>query len=100
MFGSYVANGNYEVVDKLTKLAGGTATIFLETTRVSTNVMKDDGSRAVGTPLDFGLAKEVAINRGQPYRGEAEILGFPYFTAATIPCPTRKGERWASSTWA
>ena len=79
-FGAYVANGNYEVVDKLTTLVGGTATIFLGETRVSTNVLKDDGSRAIGTPL-VGVAKDVVINRVQSYRGEADILGVPYFTA-------------------
>jgi len=80
MFGNYVANGNYEVVDKLTDMAGGVATIFQGDTRVSTNVRKDDGSRGVGTPL-IGVAKEIVIDRAQPYRGEADILGVPYFTA-------------------
>ena len=80
MFGNYVANGNYEVVDKLTSIVGGTATIFLGDIRVSTNVKKDDGSRAIGTPL-VGIAREVAIGRAQAYRGEADILGIPYFTA-------------------
>jgi len=80
IFGEHVVNGNYEVVDKLTSIAGGTATLFMGDTRVSTNVKKDDGSRAVGTPL-VGIAKDVVINRGQPYRGEADILGVSYFTA-------------------
>jgi len=80
MFGSYVVNGNYEVVDRLTTMAGGVATIFQGDTRVSTNVKKDDGSRGVGTPL-IGVAKEAALDRAQPYRGEADILGVPYFTA-------------------
>jgi methyl-accepting chemotaxis protein len=80
MFGNYVANGNYEVVDKLTDMAGGVATIFQGDTRISTNVRKDDGSRGVGTPL-IGVAKEMTIDRAQPYRGEADILGVPYFTA-------------------
>lgn len=79
-FGNHVINGNYEVVDKLANLAGGTATIFLGDIRVSTNVQKDDGSRAVGTPL-VGVAKDVTLGRVQPYRGEADILGVPYFTA-------------------
>lgn len=80
IFGNYVVNGNYEIVDKLTALAGGSATVFLGDTRISTNVLKEDGSRAVGTPL-VGVAKDAVINRGQSYRGEAEILGVPYFTA-------------------
>jgi methyl-accepting chemotaxis protein len=79
-FGDHVVNGNYEVVDKLTAIAGGTATIFQGDTRVSTNVKKDDGTRAVGTPL-VGVAREITIERTQPYRGEADILGVPYFTA-------------------
>jgi len=80
LFGNYVANGNYEVVDKLASMTGGVATIFQGDTRISTNVTKDDGSRGVGTPL-IGVAKEIAIDRAQPYRGEADILGVPYFTA-------------------
>jgi methyl-accepting chemotaxis protein len=80
LFGNYVANGNYEVVDKLAEMAGGVATIFQGDTRVSTNVRKDDGSRGVGTPL-IGIAKDIAIDRAQPYRGEADILGVRYFTA-------------------
>jgi methyl-accepting chemotaxis protein len=80
MFGNYVVNGNFEIVDKLAALAGGTATIFLGDVRVSTNVKKDDGTRAVGTPL-VGPPKDAAIGRGQPFRGEADILGVPYFTA-------------------
>jgi methyl-accepting chemotaxis protein len=79
-FGSYVANWNHEVVDKLTALTGGTATVFLHDTRISTNVLKEDGSRAVGTPL-VGPPRDYAINQGKPYRGEADILGVPYFTA-------------------
>jgi methyl-accepting chemotaxis protein len=79
-FGDYVVNGNYDIVDKVSALTGGSATIFLGDTRISTDVLKDDGSRAVGTPL-VGVAKDVVLNRGQSYRGEAEILGVPYFTA-------------------
>ncbi|HEY5955972.1 MAG TPA: cache domain-containing protein [Polyangiaceae bacterium] len=79
-FGNYVVNGNYEVVDKLAAMAGGTATIFLGDTRISTNVTKDDGTRAIGTPLT-GVAKDMTIGRAQSYRGEVEILGVPYFAA-------------------
>jgi len=80
MFGDYVVNGDFEVVDKLTTIAGGTATIFQGDKRISTNVKKDDGSRAVGTPL-VGVAREITLDRIQPYRGEADILGVSYFTA-------------------
>jgi methyl-accepting chemotaxis protein len=76
----YVLNGNFELPDKLKELCGGTATIFMGDTRVSTNVMKPDGTRAVGTQLS-GPAREAVIGHGEAYRGEAEILGAPYFTA-------------------
>lgn len=80
MFGNYTVNGSNEIVDRMQALAGGTATIFQGDLRVATNVLKDDGSRAIGTPL-VGIAKDVVIGRAQSFRGAAEILGVPYFTA-------------------
>ncbi|BCS52228.1 methyl-accepting chemotaxis protein [Geobacter sp. SVR] len=78
--GDYLLNGNFELPDKLKEICGGTATIFMGDERVSTNVVKPDGSRAIGTRLS-GPARETVIVEGKPYRGEAEILGTPYFTA-------------------
>jgi methyl-accepting chemotaxis protein len=80
MVGDYAINGNYELPDRLKQLCGGTATIFMNDTRVSTNVLKADGSRAVGTKLQ-GAAYDAVFREGKPYRGEADILGIPYFTA-------------------
>ncbi|HQI81417.1 MAG TPA: methyl-accepting chemotaxis protein [Deltaproteobacteria bacterium] len=80
MVGDYVLNGNYELPDRLKELCGGTATVFMNDVRVTTNVMKDDGSRAVGTKL-VGAAYDAVFKEGKPYRGKADILGVPYFTA-------------------
>jgi methyl-accepting chemotaxis protein len=80
VFGDYIANNNHEVVDRMKELAGGTATIFMGDTRVSTNVQKEDGSRAVGTTLQ-GVARETVLNRATPFRGDADILGVSYYTA-------------------
>jgi PAS domain S-box-containing protein len=80
LVGSYVINGNHELPDKIQQIFGGTATIFMGDTRVSTNVLQDDGSRAVGTRLD-GDVYDAIFTKGSPYRGEAVILGKPYFTA-------------------
>jgi hypothetical protein len=48
--------GNFGLVDRIKQLTGCTATLFVKSgdqfLRVSTNVLKPDGSRAVGTPLD------------------------------------------------
>jgi len=68
-------------VDEIKRLVGGTATIFAGDTRITTNVMKPDGSRAVGTPLAAGPAKDMVLGQGKSYRGTAEILGQPFFTA-------------------
>lgn len=78
--GSYVANGDCELVDKIKGIFGGTATIFMRDVRVSTNVVANNGSRAVGTKLQ-GPAYEAVFKAGGSYRGEAPILGKPYFTA-------------------
>ena len=80
MVGEYVLNGNFELPDRLKEISGGTATIFMGDERISTNVTKPDGSRAVGTRLT-GPAHEAVIQNGASYRGEAEILGTSYFTA-------------------
>lgn len=74
-------NGFNDPVDKVKKLVGGTATIFLGDTRIATNVIKADGSRAVGTKLAPGPVFDAVLRDGKPYRGEAEILGKDYYTA-------------------
>ncbi|GAM08652.1 methyl sulfide methyltransferase-associated sensor [Geobacter sp. OR-1] len=78
--GDYLINGNYELPDKIQQIFGGTATIFMGDIRVSTNVLKDNGTRAVGTRL-VGDAYDAIFKNAKPYRGEATILGKPYFTA-------------------
>ncbi|GFO64892.1 cache domain-containing protein [Geomonas paludis] len=76
----YVLNGANELPDKIFCLTGSRATIFMGDTRVATNVLKQDGSRAIGTRLS-GPAYDAVFREGIQYRGEANILGAPYFTA-------------------
>ncbi|MDZ4186121.1 MAG: cache domain-containing protein, partial [Desulfuromonadales bacterium] len=78
--GNYVVNNNFEVPDKVQEIFGGVATIFMGETRVSTNVLHADGSRAVGTKLQ-GPAYDAIFKDGKPFRGETLILGIPYRTA-------------------
>ncbi|MFA5073246.1 MAG: methyl-accepting chemotaxis protein [Nitrospirota bacterium] len=80
MADSYVLNENYELPDKTKELWGGVATIFMGDTRVTTNVLKPDGSRAIGTKLQ-GPAYDAIFKEGKGYRGEAPIIGDDYFTA-------------------
>ena len=88
--GSYVLNGNFELPDRVKNIFGGTASIFMGNVRVSTNVLKEDGTRAVNTRLD-GPAYQAVMVQGIPYRGETTIFGVPYF-AAYDPLRNSKGE--------
>jgi methyl-accepting chemotaxis protein len=77
----YVLNGDVAMVDKVKSLVGGTCTIFMNDTRITTNVMKPDGTRAVGTQLARSAAYASVFERKAPFRGEVNILGEPYMTA-------------------
>lgn len=81
MIGDRALNGDNSIPDKITKLVGGVATIFMGDTRVATNIINAEGKRAVGTPLAKGGAYDAVIGGAKPYRGEAEILGGTYLTA-------------------
>ncbi|MEI6559973.1 MAG: cache domain-containing protein [Rhodospirillaceae bacterium] len=88
--GNTTLNENYALVDTIKKLTGGTATIFQGDTRVATNVLKPDGSRAVGTRLAQGPAYDAVLGRGASYRGMVQILGEDYY-AAYDPIKDRAG---------
>lgn len=76
--------GNFDIVDYVTRINKGTATIFAKDgerfVRITTNVMKDDGSRAVGTELNQTTKAYAALNKSQPFYGVVDILGNPYIT--------------------
>ncbi len=80
-FGNRVLNGDFATVDLIKRLVGGTATVFQGDRRVATNVLKSDGARAVGTRLARGPVYDAVFRRGKPYRGKANILGTPFYTA-------------------
>ncbi|GAM11470.1 methyl-accepting chemotaxis protein TlpC [Geobacter sp. OR-1] len=90
MVGSYTVNGDNYLPDRLKELCGGVSSIFMEETRIATSVVKEDGSRALGTKLK-GPAYEAVIVNGKPYRGEVEVLGVPYY-AAYDPLKNSRGE--------
>jgi len=79
--GSRRLNEDFQTVDLIASLTGGTATIFLADVRIATNVPTPEGGRAVGTRLAPGPVYETVFRDRKPYRGEADILGTPYFTA-------------------
>ena len=83
-FGTTKMNNSFDVVDEVAKAHGGTATLLVkagdEYVRVSTNVKKGDGSRAIGTVLDPNGPAIAMIKKGEAYYGDATILGKPYVT--------------------
>ena len=81
LVGDHAVNGDFDGVDRVKTLVGGTATVFMGDKRVTTNVTKPDGSRAVGTSLAKGPVYDAVLGRGESYRGEAKILGRPFFVA-------------------
>lgn len=81
--GSSGQGNNFTLVDGLTEIMNGTATIFSKTgqdyIRIATNVIKND-KRAIGTKLSPTGKAIVNINSGKPYFGQVDILGNPYLT--------------------
>lgn len=76
---------NYRIVDKLVNLVGGTATIFSKSgdsfVRITTNIKKQDGFRAIGTVLDPKGPAYAALIKSQGFVGTVDILGNPFFTS-------------------
>ncbi|MBF0519423.1 MAG: Cache 3/Cache 2 fusion domain-containing protein, partial [Nitrospirae bacterium] len=68
VFGNIGQANNFSVVDSVVKTMEGTATVFTKSgndyVRISTNVKKSDGSRAIGTILDPDGKAIKAINSG------------------------------------
>ncbi len=79
-FGPHRINGQFDAVDKVKSVFGGTATVFLMDERISTNLQKPDGSRAIGTRLAPGVVYDRVLKEGRSYRGDAEILNERYIT--------------------
>jgi methyl-accepting chemotaxis protein len=77
----HALNGDKTTVDKVKELVGGTCTVFMNDLRVATNVLKPDGTPAVGTRLAQGPAYDAIFNRKTSFRGETQILGESYMTA-------------------
>ncbi|MCM2290903.1 methyl-accepting chemotaxis protein [Allorhizobium sp. BGMRC 0089] len=77
---------SHDMIDSIGRMTGQTATLFtLDDAgtgfiRRTTNIVKPDGKRAVGTALDPKGAVLPVIQAGKTYSGKAVILGTPYYT--------------------
>jgi len=76
--------GRHEMVDAILNDLGNVATIFVnrghDFERITTNVMTEEGKRAVGTFLGKDSPAFAEVSQGKRYIGEANILGKPYLT--------------------
>ncbi len=79
-----VLNLDFELPDSFTSRTGMVATVFAsdgdDFIRVTTSIRKQDGDRAVGTPLDRSHPAYTDAFQGRPHRGYAIIFGKQYLT--------------------
>ncbi|NMG36183.1 HAMP domain-containing protein [Azoarcus sp. TTM-91] len=98
-FGGQAQTDATALVDQVTAMAGGTATLFVrdgkDFVRIATNVLRE-GKRAVGTVLDPQGAAWKALTAGQAYYGQVGILGSPYLTGYE---PIRNGAGEIIGAW-
>jgi two-component system NtrC family sensor kinase len=88
--GGVLLTRNYDIVDKVRRTVFkeeeyqgrpvGTATIFQNDVRVSTNVRQADGARAIGTQASAEVADAV-LGRGDTWRGRAFVVQDWYLSA-------------------
>ena len=85
-------NNNFRQVDEFREMTAGVATVFVrsgeEFVRISTSLMKEDGTRAIGTRLDHAHPAYQRLLGGQSYVGAALLFGRSYMTQYT---PVRDG---------
>ena len=92
LVGGVLLNRNYDIVDKIRETVFkeqeykgrpvGTATIFQDDVRISTNVRNADGTRAIATQVSAEVADEV-LGRGGVWRGRAFVVNDWYLSAYT-----------------
>lgn len=90
LYGGHLLNRRHTIVDRVQRIVFqhvsykgkdiGTATIFQNDMRIATNVLKEDGSRAVGTRVSEDVYHHVLEN-GLPWIGRAFVLNDWYKTA-------------------
>lgn len=90
IYGGRLLNKNYDLVDKIKEVVFGnesykgkdigTATIFQGDLRISTNVRREDGERAIGTRIAANVYDQV-LGRGESYYDRAFVVNNWYLTA-------------------
>ena len=77
---AYLFNNDFTLVDQIKEVGGiDTVTIFLGDMRISTNVMTEEGTRAVGTRVSEAV-REVVLEQGRSYVGRAYVVNEWFIT--------------------
>jgi methyl-accepting chemotaxis protein len=83
--GVKILTGNNEMVDKITKITGATATIFQRIPdgflRVATTIRRKDGNRAIGIYIPMNSPIIQTVLKGKTYYGKAYVVDGWYITA-------------------
>lgn len=99
LLGDVPQANNFELVDGVTAINGGTATLFVrdgdDFVRIATNVMTENG-RATGTLLSPEGRAMAAIRAGEAFYGQVDILGSPFLTGYA---PVRDAEGQVIGIW-
>ncbi|UCC72566.1 MAG: cache domain-containing protein [Gemmatimonadota bacterium] len=90
VYGGLLLNQRYDIVDKIKATVFqreqyrgrdiGTATIFCDDVRISTNVMNQDGTRAIGTRVSEDVYNR-AVKEGDRWIGRAYVVNSWYISA-------------------
>ncbi|QKL04474.1 HAMP domain-containing protein [Pseudomonas sp. NY5710] len=82
--GDHLLNNDFQQVDEFQQMTAGIATLFVRSgedfVRISTNLKKQDGSRAIGTQLDRQHPAYRKLLAGQMYVGRAVLFERNYMT--------------------
>ena len=82
--GGQAINNNFTAVGEFTDLTGDVATVFAKEgddfVRISTSLLKEDGTRAIGTFLGKSSPAYAPIMEKKAYIGSAKLFGKNYIT--------------------
>jgi len=100
IYGAILLNRRHEIVDRIReelfekdkqgKKETGTATLFQGDLRISTNVLKSDGARAVGTQMSSEVYQQVIL-KGQLWSKRAFVVN-DWYLAAYEPIRDPRGQ--------
>jgi two-component system NtrC family sensor kinase len=90
VYGGVLLDRNFEIVDRIKQTVFqndqyegkdiGTASIFQDDLRISTNMRNEDGSRAIGTRVAEDVYEQV-VQQGKPWMHRAFVVNRWYITA-------------------